>query len=305
MEASAVEAEDMDIQLHETPTREEPEAVGPETVEIHSSETPHDLEETQVAVQPAAAVTGPETRAEDTEASPSAVNEQPVFPVEPLVAVDAIALATTLIEDDKELDVSPPQKSAHVVQQSPADEAESASSADVTLEKLPSARTQGDSDVEVHEVDSAAVHSAASSADVQHVEPASDVLSVGKSEEVERPRSPWTPSYSVTTQGPGELNVIENVVQPEEQDDIPLPTKESTPEIVIGQVDGEDPAEESGSGPASHAKVKRNDDEVSTQEAESNQEGLAVEVSQTLLELQCVLTELCSLSRRWRLIFQL
>jgi hypothetical protein len=33
---------------------------------------------------------------------------------------------------------------------------------------------------------------------------------VQKEDVIERPRSPWTPSYSVTTQGPGELDLPEN-----------------------------------------------------------------------------------------------
>lgn len=56
-------------------------------------------------------------------------------------------------------------------------------------------------------------------------------MSVNTGDEIERPRSPWTPSYSVTTQGPGEPTTAE----PEEAGHTSPPSV--TPEIVFDHVE--------------------------------------------------------------------
>ena len=290
VETSTAEPEVMDIQLHDTPNREEPQAVEAETAEVHRSD-PRDPEDAQVEL--ASTVTIPEIPVENAEASPVAAIEQPVFPVKPLVAVDATALAATLLEDDREPNVLQQELSVipaetRVDQQSSADEAEAIPSVEVTPEKAPSVKIEdasADSEVPTHESDSAVVHSIGSSADQE--EPAADVLSVEKGEDVERPKSPWTPSYSVITQGPGELNIPKNVAESEEWENIPL-TKESTPEIVVGDVDTVDTAEpvkDSGNALDSQAgaDAQKHDAEIPAQVDESTQEDHAPKVSMTLL----------------------
>ncbi|KIM85024.1 hypothetical protein PILCRDRAFT_378567 [Piloderma croceum F 1598] len=292
VETSTAEPAAMDIQLHDTPSREERQAFETETTDVHRSDT-RDPEDAQVEL--ASTVTAPEIPVEKTEASPVAAVEEPVFPVESLMTVDATALAATLLEDDREPDVPQPELSTipaetRVGQQSSADQAEA------TPEKAPSVKIEdasADSEVPAHESDSAAVHSIGSSAGRE--EPAADVLSVEKGEDVERPKSPWTPSYSVTTQGPGELNILKNVAESEERENIPL-TKESTPEIVVGGVDTVDtaePAKESGNALDSQAgaDAQRHDAEVSTQVDGSTQEdhttkpqSLAIDVSTSSLQ---------------------
>jgi hypothetical protein len=173
-----------------------------------------------------------------------------------------------------------------VDQQSSADEAEATPSVEVTPEKAPSVKIEdasADSEVPAHESDSAVVHSIGSSADQE--EPAADVLSVEKGEDMERPKSPWTPSYSVITQGPGELNILKNVAESEEWENIPL-TKESTPEIVVGDVDTVDtvdtaePAKESGNAHDSQAgaDAQKHNAEIPAQVDESTQEDHAPKV---------------------------
>ncbi|KAG2367046.1 hypothetical protein BDR07DRAFT_385643 [Suillus spraguei] len=52
--------------------------------------------------------------------------------------------------------------------------------------------------------------------------------------DIERPKSPWTPSYSVTTQGPGVL--VEEDVNAYEGDDDAAPAQLQTPEIIVDEV---------------------------------------------------------------------
>ncbi|KAG1870602.1 hypothetical protein DFJ58DRAFT_763741 [Suillus subalutaceus] len=53
--------------------------------------------------------------------------------------------------------------------------------------------------------------------------------------DIERPNSPWTPSYSVITQGPG-VPVEDHVNVYEGDDDDAAPTQSQTPEIIIDEV---------------------------------------------------------------------
>lgn len=45
------------------------------------------------------------------------------------------------------------------------------------------------------------------------VEQSADQLSIKTSDEIERPKSPWTPSYSVTTQGPSDTSEASEEVE--------------------------------------------------------------------------------------------
>lgn len=280
VERSVAEPAAVDIQLHATPSCEKPQGSEIENADAGARD-PKDAQ-----VELASTVTAPEIPVENTEASPVAAIEQAVFPVEPLVTVDATALAATLLQYDREPGVLQPELSTipaetRVGQQSSAEQAEATpAKASVEIEEA-----SVDSEVPTHESDSAAVHSIGSSA-VQE-EPDADILSVEKGEDVERPKSPWTPSYSVTTQGPGELNILKNVAESEKRDNIPL-TKESTPEIVVGDVDSVDvaePTKESGNALDSQAgaEAQKHDAEVPAQMDESNQEDHATKVSIFLL----------------------
>jgi hypothetical protein len=202
-------------QVEEAVSTAEAKVVG-----VSTSDPYHGSEEAKIPVQLAAAVTEPVTQIEYTETLPTTVVERPLLPIEPLVAVDGTALAVALLHDDERpVEVAPP--------------------VEVTPETAPSVtEPEGalvNSEVAYHEVDSAVVAPGpnTSPAHIEREASPTDSLSAMKGEELERPRSPWTPSYSVTTQGPGRSDIVESIVETKEQEDAPPPIKESTPEIVV------------------------------------------------------------------------
>lgn len=223
VEPTTVEVERANIQLSETPIREQqPRFAEARIPDAPTLETYREAQETDMPVQLLTAMAEPEAQVELRELSMTLVVEQPVSQSEPLVAVDATALAwASTNHGEGPGEVKP--------------------SVDVAPETAPSEETKIEdasvnSEVAPHEAEFAVVNSEEFLTGIAGEMLPADSLSVGM--DVERPRSPWTPSYSVTTQGPGELRAA----QPEEH--VPISTKESTPEIDFDHVNAAESVEQ-------------------------------------------------------------
>jgi hypothetical protein len=128
------------------------------------------------------------------------------------------------------------------------------------------------------ETDSTSVCSTGFPAGAEQVNLSSNLLLAEKEEEVERPKSPWTPSYSVITQGKRESEAVDHLVEP--KDEILSPAKESTPEIVVGHVEVEELAEGSSAVPVNADVTHVDSSDGLIQEGKQTKQGnVASEVS--------------------------
>ena len=224
VEPTAVEAESAHTQIPDAPAHEEQAEANPADISEYN--------EGEIPVQLAVA-TESKTQV-DMKSSLSATIENQMLPIE---SVDMTAPAATLVTDEEGPTNAEPQVYTAPAETQVAEnpiEAEGLGKADTA----PSveAKINGAS-VDRDERHPSAVDFESSTTAVDRDIPPTNTLSICKDDDEGRPRSPWTPSYSVTTQGPGEPAIAEPVMEPEVQEDVTPSVKEPVPEFVHNLID--------------------------------------------------------------------